>query len=168
MAFNFSTRLLAAVFSGAMLLMAGTAARADAPIRLGLLTCQVDGGVGRILSSSRRLSCIFENVDGRPIERYTGEIRRIGIDLGSTSYSDIAWGVFSVATPNPAPGALAGNYAGLSAGASFGVGIGANALVGGFGRSFALQPLSVEASRGFNLAVGVAQLELVAAGPYRQ
>ncbi len=142
-------------------------AQSNAPVRVGLLTCQVDGGKGRIISSRRELSCIFENVDGRAVERYAGEIRRIGLDIGNTQYSDIAWGVFSVTRNGFTPGALQGNYAGLSAGASIGVGIGANALIGGLDRSFALQPLSVETSRGFNLAVGVAQLELVSVGEFR-
>lgn len=155
--------------AAALLLMAvpDGHAQSNAPVRVGLLTCQVDGGTGRILSSKRELSCIFENIDGRPVERYAGEIRRIGLDIGSTQYSDIAWGVFSVTRSGMTPGALQGNYAGLSAGASIGVGIGANALIGGLDRSFALQPLSVETSRGFNLAIGVAQLELISVGSFQ-
>jgi hypothetical protein len=142
-------------------------AQSKAPVRVGLLTCQVDGGKGRILTSKRELSCIFENVDGRPVERYAGEIRRIGLDIGRTQYSDIVWGVFSVTSSGLTPGALQGNYAGLSAGASLGAGFGANALIGGLDRSIALQPLSIESSRGFNLAVGVAQLELISVGEFR-
>ena len=141
-------------------------AAAQAPVRMGLLTCQVDGSTGRILTSRRELSCIFENVDGRPVERYAGEIRRFGIDLGTTQYSDISWGVFSVATTAYGPGALQGSYAGVSAGASFGVGLGANVLVGGLEKSFALQPVSLEASRGFNLALGIAQMELLHVGSF--
>ena len=158
--------LLTAVLAAA--LAAPVAARADAPVRIGLLTCQVDGGQGRILASRRELSCIFENVNGRPVERYAGEISRIGIDIGSTEYSDISWGVFSLASTNPLPGALEGTYAGLSANASLGYGLGANVLVGGLQRSFALQPISLETSRGLNLALGVAQLELIHVGEFRQ
>ena len=142
-------------------------AAADSPVRVGVLTCQVDGAVGKILGSRRELSCIFERVSGAPVERYAGEITRIGLDIGTTSYSDIAWGVFSLADPY-APGALQGTYAGLSAGASVGVGLGANAMIGGLERSFALQPISVEATRGLNLAVGVASLRLVSVGEFAQ
>ena len=149
------------------LVAASSPSRADAPVRVGVLTCQVDGAVGRILGSKRELSCIFERVSGAPIERYAGEITRIGLDIGTTSYSDIAWGVFSLADPY-APGALQGTYAGLSAGASVGIGLGANALIGGLERSFALQPVSVEASRGLNLAIGVASLRLVSVGSFSQ
>ncbi len=142
-------------------------AKSNAPVRLGVLTCQVDGGKGRIVTSKRELSCIFENVDGRPIERYAGEIRRYGLDIGSTQYSDIGWGVFSLTGSGSTPGALQGKYGGVSAGASLGVGLGANVLVGGLERSFALQPLSVEATRGFNLALGVASLQLISVGSFR-
>ena len=41
-----------------------------------------------------------------------------------------------------------------------GVGVGANALVGGSHRSFALQPLSARGQVGVNLALGVAGLTL--------
>lgn len=164
----FAFRALACVAGLVVTSTSGTLrANAGAPVRLGVLTCQVDGGVGKILTSRRELSCIFENIDGRPIERYAGEIRRIGIDIGSTQYSDIAWGVFSLATTGSAPGALQGNYAGLSAGVSVGFGLGANVLVGGLERSFALQPLSLEATSGFNLAIGIAQLELISVGEFQ-
>ena len=141
-------------------------ARSVAHIRLGILTCQVDGGTGKIVSSRRELSCIFEDANGQPFERYAGEIRRIGLDIGSTSYSDMGWAVFALADADIRPGVLQGSYAGLSAGASIGIGLGANVLVGGFGRSFALQPLSLETSRGLNLALGVAQLELISVGSF--
>jgi hypothetical protein len=40
------------------------------------------------------------------------------------------------------------------------VGAGANILMGGSGRTFALQPLSVEGSVGLNIALGVSMLKL--------
>jgi hypothetical protein len=57
-------------------------------------------------------------------------------------------------------GALAGRYAGASAEATVGAGIGANALVGGSNRTITLQPVSVQAQAGLNIAVGVGALEL--------
>ena len=63
-----------------------------------------------------------------------------------------------------APGALSGDYVGPSAAASVGVGAGANLLVGGSGSSFTLQPLSVEAQTGLNLAVGVSSFQLRSVG----
>ena len=58
------------------------------------------------------------------------------------------------------PGALAGSYGGLSAEATVGVGVGANALIGGSSKTFVLQPLSVQAQEGLNLAIGFTDFEL--------
>lgn len=152
----------------AMVLMAGSglpgSAQSTSPIQIGLLSCEVNGGTGRILGSRRELVCVFENADMRPVENYVGEIIRIGIDLGSTQFSEIAWGVFALTDTGAVPGVLEGTYSGISGSVSIGVGLGANVLLGGIDRSIALQPLSVEASRGFNLALGVAQLELLSIG----
>ena len=59
-------------------------------------------------------------------------------------------------------GALQGRYAGASAEATVAVGLGANVLVGGGNKSIALQPLSVQAQTGLNVAAGVAALRLKA------
>jgi len=58
------------------------------------------------------------------------------------------------------PGALAGHYGGVTASVSLGVGAGANLLVGGFEKSIALQPVSVEGQNGLNVAAGVAEMSL--------
>jgi hypothetical protein len=60
--------------------------------------------------------------------------------------------------------ALAGNFVGVSANASVGVGGRANALVGGCQNSIVLQPLSVQAQTGLNVAAGVAGLRLTYQG----
>ncbi|MFZ1813548.1 MAG: DUF992 domain-containing protein [Rhizobiaceae bacterium] len=139
---------------------------ADAgPVEIGLLTCQVDGGTGMLLGSSRQLSCILERT-GRPVERYAGEITRIGLDIGRTNFTDIAWTVFALKDSSSEPGILEGKYAGLSGEVTIGAGLGANALIGGLGRSIALQPFSLQSSQGFNLAVGVAQLQLISVGSF--
>jgi Protein of unknown function (DUF992) len=156
---------LAAAGLVAALAVAVPGANAAAPVRVGLLTCQVDGAVGKILGSYRKLSCTFEHAKAQPLEFYQGQITRYGLDVGRTQYSDIAWAVLALASPY-SPGALAGTYAGLSAGVSIGVGLGANVLVGGLDRSFALQPVSIEASRGFNLALGIGKLELISTPGY--
>lgn len=158
-----AAKAVSALFALAIVVGTGAPAQAQSPVQIGLLTCQVDGAVGKILGSKRELSCIFENASatGQPVERYAGEITRIGLDIGQTQYSDIGWGVFAVKDNGQQPGALEGTYAGLSAGVSLGAGIGANALIGGLNRSIALQPLSVETTAGVNLALGIAQLTLI-------
>ena len=73
----------------------------------------------------------------------------------------MAWAVLAQ-TNNPGPGLLAGTYVGATGSASLGlgVGVGANVLFGGFGNSISLQPLSVEGSKGFNVAGGIAEMTL--------
>jgi hypothetical protein len=156
---------VAALFSCVHLLSPGQAS-AEA-VRIGVLTCQVDGKRLSILGSRRELSCIFERAGGGPAERYAGEIRRLGIDVGTTNYSSIAWAVMALTNAPYFAKALEGSYGGVSAGVALGVGIGANALIGGFNRSFALQPFSVEATRGVNLALAVASLQLYGVGEFR-
>ena len=54
----------------------------------------------------------------------------------------------------------AGEYVGASGDLGIGVGAGANVLLGGSGRTFALQPLSLQGSLAFNVVLGVSSLKL--------
>lgn len=127
-------------------------------VKIGVLSCDVSGGVGLILASSRSVDCTFERTVGGRNERYKGTIERLGIDIGVTGKAVMAWVVF--APGNLKRGALAGSYAGVSAEASVAVGLGANVLLGGSNKSVALQPLSVQAQTGLNVAAGIAALRL--------
>jgi hypothetical protein len=126
-------------------------------VEVGMLSCSVAGGAGFVFGSSKQLECVFETGPHR--ERYHGVINKFGVDVGTTGSSTIAWAVLAP-TQFVGPGALAGTYGGVSGEASVGVGVGANALLGGSNRSIVLQPLSVGAQQGFNVAVGIAALEL--------
>ena len=151
------TRILiaAAGFALALASSGGAAAQSQA----GVLECTVSGGIGWIITSSKGLNCVFRRTKGRTPEHYVGTIRKFGLDIGATAQGRLVWAVF--APSNAKRGALAGGYVGAAADASVGAGLGANALVGGFGRSISLQPLSVQAQTGVNLAIGVAGLELL-------
>ncbi len=137
----------------------GAPARAQEYVKSGVLTCSVSGGVGLIITSSKALSCTFQPDFSGP-EHYTGTIHKYGLDIGVTSGSVIVWAVLSSISGYPV-GALAGNYGGVSAEASVVVGVGANALLGGSNKAFALQPLSVQGQVGLNIAAGITSLELV-------
>ncbi len=149
---------LAALIVGAAFAVAPAKAQ---NVQAGTLVCDVSGGVGLIVASQREMACTFTNSRGE-LEVYTGVIRRFGLDLGATAGGQMVWSVLAPSGPF-ARGALAGNYSGASAEATVGAGLGANVLVGGSNRSFALQPLSVQGQAGLNLAVGVVDLELRAA-----
>ena len=136
-------------------------ASAETSVRVGVLRCNVAGGLGLIVTSSKEMSCLFKSKRGYS-ERYAGTIRKFGLDIGQTQRGVMVWGVLAP-SQGRMRGALAGNYVGVGASAAVGVGGGANALVGGSGRSFTLQPFSAQAQTGVNLAAGVASLELAPA-----
>ena len=131
---------------------------AGAGIKVGTLICDVSGGIGLILGSSKSVRCTYNRAsDGRQ-EGYTGSISKFGLDIGVTSEQTMAWVVFAPGVVGA--GSLAGNYVGATAEATVGAGVGANALIGGFNSTITLQPLSVQAQTGLNIAAGVANLEL--------
>lgn len=133
-------------------------ASAETTVRVGVLRCNVAGGLGLIVTSSKEMSCLYKSSRGYS-ERYYGTIRKFGLDIGKTQRGVIVWGVFAPSQGGPR-GALAGSYVGVGASATVGVGAGANALVGGSGRSFTLQPFSAQAQTGVDLTAGVAALDL--------
>lgn len=93
-----------------------------------------------------------------PREVYVGSITTVGLDIVNGG-GRMLWAVFAPTSGFP-HGALAGTYVGASADIAVNLGLGANALVGGSHRSFALQPVSVEANTGINIAAGVSELRL--------
>ncbi len=130
-------------------------------IELGLLTCEIEGGVGLIFGSKKDLTCVFSYANDKSADDlYTGSIKKVGLDVGVTARSMVKWVVLGASVDAAAPGSLAGSYAGVSATASAGLGIGANALVGGSGDNFVLQPFSIEGSEGINLAIGLSKFTL--------
>ncbi len=129
-------------------------------VKIGVLNCEVAPGVGLIVASSKAVKCTFEGTVGKK-ERYTGTIEKLGIDIGITGKGVMSWAVF--APGKISRGALAGRYAGATAEATVAVGLGANVLVGGSNKSIALQPISVQAQTGLNVAAGIAALRLVRA-----
>jgi hypothetical protein len=138
-------------------LAALSSALAQTRVEVGVLTCNARGSQGFIIGSTRDLSCRF-NRQGRD-EHYRGTIDKFGLDIGSTKQAKIGWAVLAP-TANLPPRSLDGTYAGISAEATVGLGVGANALIGGSRRSIILQPLSVQAQEGLNIAAGVSQLRL--------
>jgi hypothetical protein len=152
-------RIVAATALSALLVGApGAFAQKNEGVRVGVLTCSVEGGPGFVFGSSKELRCHFKSSDGRD-ERYVGAINKFGIDIGVTGPAVMTWAVLAP-TDEVGRGALAGNYVGASAGASVGVGAGANVLVGGNDDTVSLQPLSLQGQSGLNAALAVSELVL--------
>jgi Protein of unknown function (DUF992) len=134
-------------------------AQAQSGVKAGYLNCQVAGSVSFIFGSSRNVSCLYRPAGVQRIDRYRGEIKKFGVDIGLYGNGVMVWAVIAP-TSDIGPGALSGDYGGVSADVAAGYGVGANALVGGGHKSIALQPVSVEGVQGLNIAAGVGVLNL--------
>ncbi|WP_370878532.1 DUF992 domain-containing protein [Pararhizobium capsulatum] len=119
-------------------------------VKIGMLTCNVGGGVGYVLGSAKNLDCVFNSTTGKQ-DRYTGVIRKIGVDLGFTTQGSLAWAVFAP-TAGYHRGSLGGLYQGATAEATVFAGIGTNILIGGTSGSIQLQIISVTGQLGLNVA----------------
>jgi hypothetical protein len=148
---SLAAALLAASFTGAH-------AQPMDRVQVGVLECRGGSSVGFIVGSVTNLGCVLR-VDGMPEDRYVATIRKVGVDLGITQESALAWGVFAPSV-RLGPGDLSGNYVGAQGSATIGVGAGGNVLIGGSANSIALQPLSVQGSVGLSVAAGLESLEL--------
>ena len=145
--------------AAAMLVASFAGASAQQPlVQVGVLECRGGASIGFIIGSVTNLGCVLR-VDGLPEDRYIATIRKVGVDLGITQETALAWGVYSPVA-RLGPGDLSGNYAGAQGSASVGVGGGGNVLVGGSANSISLQPLSLQGQVGLNLAAGLESLEL--------
>ena len=154
--------MLGAAVAVAGLAIACAADAAPAGVKVGDLTCNVASGWGFVFGSSKDLHCTYPPATA---------IRVSIIPARSPSSASISatpkaacWsGACSRPPPTCARARCQGDYAGATAQATVGVGVGANALIGGLDKSIALQPLSVEGSKGLNVAAGIGSISLKSA-----
>jgi hypothetical protein len=148
----------------AMSALATSPAPAQDATQVGTLTCDVSAGVGMILTQRQTMNCGFSPANGGPVDPYVGRIDQFGIALGAVQQGQLVWGVIAPASGFPR-GALAGTYTGVGAQATAGAGVGANVLVGGTGRAFSLQPVSIQGQTGLNIAGGITTVTLMSPPP---
>jgi hypothetical protein len=127
--------------------------------QVGVLTCRLNPSIGFIIAGHQSMECNYQPAGPFPPQPYQGALNTVGLDIGVTAGGVLSWTVFAPTTGVPA-GALAGDYVGASGDVGLGIGAGANVLLGGSGRSVALQPLSLQGSVAINVAVGVSMLKL--------
>jgi len=152
-------RGIAAASAAILVALAAQPGHARSGVKVGVLKCDVAGNASFVFGSSRALRCVYTPTDkGRP-EYYSGRINRYGIDIGYITEGTMLWAVFAP-SKSVRGGALAGDYGGITADIAAGYGVGANAMLGGFKKSVALQPLSIEGIEGLNIAAGIASLNL--------
>ena len=140
-----------------------TADAAKSGVKAGVLKCQVESGWGFVFGSTRDIQCLYTPEAGTRADRYKGTIKDFGINIGYLESGVMIW-IVVAPTNDVGAGALAGSYGGVSAEVAVLFGLGAKILVGGFEDSIALQPVSIQGSVGMNIALGIASLELKAAG----
>jgi hypothetical protein len=125
--------------------------------KVGTLTCHFDTSVGWLIGSVKEADCLYKGINGEE-QLYTAELSRLGVDVGVTGAQTVVWAV--IAPGKAQPDSLEGTYLGASAEATAIVGLNANALLGGFKKSIALQPVSIGAQTGVNVAAGIGSLRL--------
>ena len=101
----------------------------------------------------------FSNANRHMQEEEELQLTTVGVDIGISAGGVLGWAVLAPTAGSP-PGALAGEYVGATGEIGMGLGAGVNVLVGGSGRSFALQPVSVEGSVALNVTLGLSHLQL--------
>lgn len=143
-------------------LAAGPALAQDDKVRVefGVLTCHFVDKTNLIIVSSTKFDCTFDHAaDDRPDEKFAGEIGKLGADLTIKGDETLVWGVLAPSV-DAEVSAMEGDYFGAGADIAVGKGVGANLLLGGFDKSFALQPLSVSSSDGVGASLALEQLKL--------
>jgi hypothetical protein len=147
------------LLAAAAVAMTASAAPAEERVQVGRLSCDVDAGIGFIIGSSKDMDCTFYKKGGGR-EEYAGTIDKLGFDIGVTGATRIEWLVFSVRDSSVKKGSLAGTYVGASHEVTIGLGLGANWLVGGSRKGYALQPWSIQGQAGLNYSWTFSRLTL--------
>ncbi len=152
---------LVALGSGAAL-AAPKMAKDDAAtfVQRGTLTCSVAAGMGMVVASSKALDCSLAVSGQKVSQRYTGELNKVGVDVGITQKSTLVWAVYAH-PKTKLKGKLSGSYQGISAEVTAGLGVSAKALVGEQ-KEIALQPIKIDGQTGLNVAAGITSVKLAA------
>ena len=125
----------------------------------GMLRCKLNPSIGFVIFGHQSMECRFVPSLPGPPQIYEGALNTVGIDVGVVGAGGLAWAVLAP-TSGVSTGALAGEYVGASGDIALGAGVGANVLIGGSQRSFALQPVSVEGSVALDVTLGLSALQL--------
>ena len=153
-------RLLLGICAFLTMLSLPAAAQGPQPwTQVGSLMCKVNPSVGFIIFGHQPMECTYTpTMAPAPPQYYDGAINTVGLDIGINAGSVLGWGVFA-----PTIGVIRRACRRICRGhwrCRLGIGGGANVLVGGSARTFALQPLSLQGSIAVNAVLGVSSLKL--------
>jgi hypothetical protein len=103
----------------------------------------------------------FKDPNGK-IEYYIGEMgQKLGVDLSYKVDEVLGYAVFSASSAYKTGSyALQGKYFGTKASVAWGVGVSGQLMIGGFDKSFSLQPVSLGATTGVGANLGLGYLYL--------
>src|ERR1700690_849118 len=112
--------ILAGLAAGMLVVsLAGADAQPVQRVQVGVLECRGGASIGFIVGSVTNLGCVLRG-EGMPEDRYVAVIQKVGLDIGITEETALAWNVFAPVA-RLAPGDLAGQYAGADASAVVGL-----------------------------------------------
>ncbi len=114
-----------------------------------------------IIKSSVDVDAVFTDSKGNK-ERYIGEMgTELGLDFSYKTAEVLEYAVISASTAYKTGSyALEGKYFGTDASVSLGLGAEVKMLIGGFDKSFTLQPLAVGGVKGAGANLGMGYLKL--------
>lgn len=106
---------IALALSGATLLATPVLAQDQgAGVKIGTLTCAVEGGTNFIVGSKVTLNCTYQPAGSGAVERYTGTVSEYGLDIGTSRNAMLGRGVVAPSSDIEA-GALEDDYGGVTA-----------------------------------------------------
>ena len=135
------------------------ATNANSRIYIGSLTCNIAGGTGYLLGSSKSMDCVFLGKDGVSSAQYNGTINKVGIDIGYTKAVHTIWRVYSLGSERAAT-SLSGTYVGEQGTVAAGAQAGGNWIYGGPNAEIGMIASGVVQDAGYNLATGIAEMTL--------
>ena len=131
---------------------------ANSRIYIGALSCNVAGGTGYVLGSSKTMECVFLDRNGQSAE-YSGTINKVGIDIGYTKAVHTVWRVYSLGSDRKA-NQLSGTYVGEQGTVAASSQAGGNWIYGGPNAEIGMVASGIVKDAGYNLATGIAEMSI--------
>lgn len=135
------------------------ATNANSRIYIGALTCNIAGGTGYILGSSKSMDCVLLGKDGVSAAQYSGTINKAGVDIGYTKAMHTIWRVYSLGSDR-APNQIGGTYVGEQGTVAAGGQAGGNWIYGGPNAEIGMVASGIVKDAGYNLAMGIAEMTI--------
>ncbi len=146
-----------------VLLAASTLYAGNEGVKLGSLEIKAIPGTRHnlIIKSSVDVDAVFTDSKGNK-EYYVGEMgNKLGLDFSFKTDENLVYAVISASSNYKTGGyALEGKYFGQKASVALDVGGEVQVLVGGFEKSFTLQPFAVGEVEGYGVSLGLGYLNL--------